>query len=399
MSEDILPRIRDQFGGAGDAGGAIQIYFFEFAVGGFHLKNLNMLRGLLQDGYNFRNRNGGTMNISSLLQGIASFAWIGFIGILITISVRASRKQPVGGLGTAAIVLIIVAVVLTSIGAGIVFVEPDELAVVVTVLGEGGIRPDPLDSGLHWIVPFAERVERYPKTNQNYTMSSTPDEGAVNGDDSIQVRTKDGQQVYIDASVLYAVDPLKVVQLYSSWRFNYEDQLVRTQARGVIREVASQYGVEEIVSTKRAEMEQLITDQLLSIFSENNLILRDFVLRNIRFSDEYAAAVEQKQIAEQQAQQAKFVVEQKKQEAEQARQIAQGQADAQVIAARGEAEALLIQAQAQAEANQVIAQSLTPELVQYQYVQKLSPNVQTIFIPSGNQFILPLPNGNPAIGQ
>lgn len=35
------------------------------------------------------------MNISSLLQGIASFAWIGFIGILVTISVRASRKQPV----------------------------------------------------------------------------------------------------------------------------------------------------------------------------------------------------------------------------------------------------------------------------------------------------------------
>jgi regulator of protease activity HflC (stomatin/prohibitin superfamily) len=57
------------------------------------------------------------------------------------------------------------------------------------------------------------------------------------------------------------------------------------------------------------------------------------VLRNIRFSDEYAAAVEQKQIAEQQAEQARFVVESKKQEAEQARQIAQGQADAAVIAA------------------------------------------------------------------
>lgn len=335
------------------------------------------------------------MNISSLLQGIAFFAWIGFIGILVTISVRASRRQAIGRLSTAAIILIVVAVLLTTIGAGLVFIEPDELAVVVTVLGEGGIRPDPLLSGLHWIIPFAERVERYPKTNQNYTMSSTPDEGAVSGDDSIQVRTKDGQQVYIDASVLYAVDPLKVVQLYSTWRFNYEDQFVRTQARGIIRDVASQYGVEEIVSSKRAEMEQQITDQLVQIFSDNNLILRDFVLRNIRFSDEYAAAVEQKQIAEQQAQQAKFVVEQKKQEAEQARQVAQGVADAQVIAAKGEAESLLIEAQAQAQANQVISQSLTPELVQYQYVQKLSPNVQTIFIPSGNQFILPLP-GVPA---
>ncbi|HNO94553.1 MAG TPA: SPFH domain-containing protein, partial [Anaerolineales bacterium] len=158
------------------------------------------------------------MNISSLLQGIASFAWIGFIGILVTISVRASRKQPVGGLSTAAIILVVTAVLLTTVGAGIVFIEPDELGIVVTVLGSGGIRPDPLDSGLHWIVPFAERVERYPKTNQTYTMTSVTDEGQIAGDDSIQVRTKDGQQVYIDASVIYAVDPIKVVQLYSTWR-------------------------------------------------------------------------------------------------------------------------------------------------------------------------------------
>jgi regulator of protease activity HflC (stomatin/prohibitin superfamily) len=337
------------------------------------------------------------MNFSSLLQGIASFAWIGFIGILITISVRASRKQPVGGLSTAAIVLVVAALVLTTAGAGIVFIEPDELGIVVTVLGSGGIRPDPLDSGLHWIVPFAERVERFPRTNQNYTMSSVADEGQTSGDDSIQVRTKDGQQVFIDASVIYAVDPLKVVQLYSTWRFTYEDQFVRTQSRGVIRDVASQYGVEEIVSSKRAEMAQLITDQLVQIFNENNLIMRDFVLRNIRFSDEYAAAVEQKQIAEQQAQQAAFVVEQRKQEAEQARQVAQGQADAQVIAARGQAESLLIEAQAQAEANRTIAASLTSELIQYQYVSTLAPNVQTIFVPSGQQFILPLPGT--AVGQ
>lgn len=337
------------------------------------------------------------MNISSLLQGIASFAWIGFIGILVTISVRASRKQPVGGLSTAAIALVVTALLLTTVGAGIVFIEPDELGVVVTVLGEGGIRPDPLDSGLHWIVPFAERVERFPRTNQNYTMSSVADEGQTSGDDSIQVRTKDGQQVYIDASVIYAVDPLKVVQLYSTWRFTYEDQFVRTQARGIIRDVASQYGVEEIVSSKRTEMAVSITEQLETIFAQNNLVMRDFVLRNIRFSDEYAAAVEQKQIAEQQAQQAAFVVEQKKQEAEQAREIARGQADAQVIAAKGEAESLLIQAQAQAEANRTIAASLTAELIQYQYVTTLSPNVQTIFIPSDQQFILPLPGS--AVGQ
>jgi regulator of protease activity HflC (stomatin/prohibitin superfamily) len=332
------------------------------------------------------------MNISALLQGIAIVAWLTFVGVLVMIFVRASRKEPTKGLNTLVIILLVAAVLLTSVGAGLVFIEPDDMAVVVTVIGGQGIRPEPLTAGLHWIVPFAERVERYSILNQTYTLSSSPDEGQSATDDSIQVRTKDGQQVYIDASVIYAIDPLKTVDLYRTWRFDYENGLVRPQARGIIRDVASQYGVEEIVSSKRTQMQQEITDQLVSIFAENNLVLRDFVLRNIRFSDEYALAVEQKQIAEQQAQQAKFVVESKKQEAEQARQVAQGAADAAVIAAKGEAEARLIQAQAEAQANQLLSQSLTPELVQYQYVLKLAPGVQTIFVPSGNQFILPLPN-------
>ncbi len=332
------------------------------------------------------------MNISTLLQGIASFAWIGFIGVLVAIFIRTSRSQPTKGLTTVLIIFLVAAILLTTLGAGLVFIEPDQMAVVVTVIGQGGIRREALTAGLHWIVPFAERVERYSILNQTYTMSSVADEGQFASEDSIQVRTKDGQQVYIDASVIYAINPLKATDLYRTWRFSYEDGLVRPQARGVIRDVASQYGVEEIVSTKRAEMQQGITNELTRIFAANNLVLRDFVLRNIRFSEEYALAVEQKQIAEQQAQQAKFVVESKKQEAEQARQIAQGQADAAVIAAKGAADARLIQAEAEAKANQLLAESLTPTLLQYQYILKLAPGVQTIFVPSGNQFILPLPD-------
>jgi regulator of protease activity HflC (stomatin/prohibitin superfamily) len=183
-----------------------------------------------------------------------------------------------------------------------------------------------------------------------------------------------------------------VVPLHIVWQNRYENGIVRPEARGLIRDAVSQYGVEEVVSSKRAEMVQIISESLAESLAENNLILLDFVLRDIHFSEEYAAAVEQKQIAEQQAQQAKFVVEQKKQEAEQARQVAEGQADAAVIAAKGAAEARLLQADAEAQANQLLGQSLTPELVQYQYILKLSPGVQTIFIPSGNQFILPLPN-------
>ena len=343
------------------------------------------------------------MNISTLLQGVASFAWIGVVGVLVLIFVRASRNQPSKGLTSLVIVLVVAAILLTSVGAGLVFLQANEYGVVISAFQPNGYRTQALGPGLHWIIPFVESVQKYSIAKQTYTMSSTSSEGAVQGDDSIQARTKDGQQIFIDASVIYAVDPTQLIQLHTVWQNRYEENVVRPVSRAAIRNAVSQFGVEELVSTKRSELESSIRDEIEAKLKANNIIMSDFLLRNIRFSDEYAAAVEQKQVAEQQAQQAKFVVESKKQEAEQARQTAQGQADAAVIAskgaaesaviaAKGAAEARLVQADAEAKANNLLSQSLTPTLLQYQYILKLAPGVQTIFIPSGNQFILPLPN-------
>jgi prohibitin 1 len=292
------------------------------------------------------------------------------------------------------LIIILVVVVIGLISSTIIFVPPDKAGVVVSYLAEGGYRKQPIYSGLHFVVPILEHVEKYTISRQTYTMSATSSEGQREGDDSILARTKDGQQVYIDASVIYAIDPPKVVELHINWQDRYPEELVRPLARGIIRDAASQYGVEEIVSSERSQLEAFISEQLSTKLSENDLVLVDFVLRNIHFSDEYAAAVEQKQIAEQQALQAQFVVESKKQEAEQARQVAQGQADSTVINAKGDAQARVVEAEAEAKANQLLADSIrdNPELISYLYVQKLSPGVQTIFVPSGNQFILPLPD-------
>ncbi len=331
------------------------------------------------------------MNIADVVRTLAGFAWLGTVILGVLMLTRAARNQGSKGLGSLTVGALIVALVLTVLGSGLVFINPQERGVVISALTDKGYRDEPLTPGLHWVVPFAEQVQRYTISRQTYTMSAANQEGQFQGDDSIRARTKDGQEVFIDASIIYAIDTSKVIQLHINWQARYEDQVVRPAARNAIRDAVSQYGVEEIVSTKRAEMEILISESIAEKMSQNDLQLVDFLLRDIHFSDEYAAAVEQKQIAEQQAQQAKLVVEQKKQEAEQARQVAQGQADAAVIAAKGAAEARLIQAQAEAQANDLLAKSLTPELLQYQYILKLAPGVQTIFVPTGNQFILPLP--------
>jgi regulator of protease activity HflC (stomatin/prohibitin superfamily) len=333
------------------------------------------------------------MNIAIALQGLATLSWGLLIGIIVLAIVRGSRGRPLKGAVSIIIATLVFALILTTVSAGLVFIQPDERGVVISAVQEKGYRQVELQPGLRWVIPFVENVRVYTIARQTYTMSIAAAEGDIFGDDSILARTKDGQEVIIDASVIYAVDPTKVVNLHIAWQDRYQNEVVRPLARGIIRDMASQYGVEEIVSSKRLELVDKITKELIAKFGENDLLMVDFVLRNIHFSDEYAAAVEQKQIAEQTALQAQFVVEQKKQEAEQARQVAQGKADSVVIEAKGSAEARLIEAEAESQALGYIAKVIqdNPDMLTYQYISKLSPAIRVMVVPSDSPYLFTLP--------
>jgi hypothetical protein len=68
-----------------------------------------------------------------------------------------------------------------------------------------------------------------------------------------------------------------------------------------------------------------------------------------------------------------------------------------VVTAQGQADANRETAAGQADANTSINASLTDELLRWQAIQKLNPNVQIMLIPSDNNFILPLPSLQPVI--
>jgi regulator of protease activity HflC (stomatin/prohibitin superfamily) len=289
------------------------------------------------------------------------------------------------------------ALIVTTLSAGLVFIDPEERGVVISALASKGYREEAMTPGLRWIVPFVERVVRYPISRQTYTMSIAPNEGQIIGDDSITARTANGQEIFIDSSVIYQIDPEQVVKVHILWQDRYPAELIRAQARGIIRDAVSQYGVEEVVADKRFEMVNYVHENMAKKLQENGLILVDFVLRNITFTPEYAASVEQKQIAEQQVQQAVFVVQQRKQEAQQAVETAKGAADSAVIAAEGAAKARLIQAQAEADSLKLIQDAIAnnPELLTYQYISKLAPNISTMLLPSNAPFVFTIPGVTP----
>ncbi|MEM2446894.1 MAG: SPFH domain-containing protein [Candidatus Bathyarchaeia archaeon] len=328
-------------------------------------------------------------------------SWLIAVGALLFLIYRLLEGGRLSSPLRLLVVIIPIAAVLSLLSAGLVFVQPDEVGVVISITHEGGIRPEPLFPGLHWVFPITEQVVKYPTARQTYTMAKTPGEDETKGEMTVEARTLDGQRIFVDSSVIYEVNPTKVISLHIRWQRRYEQDLILPETRGIIRDVVSQYRVDEVVSTKRFEVTAEISRRLEEVLAANGLTLVDFVLRDITFTPEYAQAIEQKQIAEQQALQARFVVEQKKQEAEQARQIAQGQADAAVIQAKGEAEAQvirakadaeaqLIRARAEAEALKLIASALTnPNLITYEYVSKLAPNIRVMMVPANTPFILP----------
>jgi regulator of protease activity HflC (stomatin/prohibitin superfamily) len=196
----------------------------------------------------------------------------------------------------------------------------------------------------------------------------------------------------MDATVIFSIDPEQVATIHIRWQNRFVTDLVRPQARGVIREQVAQFDVQQVYSTKRDELHDEIETKLREIFAENGLILKenDFIVRNITFTPEYADAIERKQIEEQEAERAKFVVEQQKQEAERLREEAKGEKDAAITRAEGEAEAAKIRAEGEAEAlrliNEVLVQN--PELLQYKYIEKLASNIEVMLLPANSPYLL-----------
>ena len=334
------------------------------------------------------------MRITDLITIITVIFWLAALIFIIMATVQAVRGQKIKNARGIAIIIIAGALLSTVLSAGLVFIEPQERGVVISALSPGGYRQQALQPGLRWIVPFVERVVRYPISRQTYTMSIASNEGQIQGDDSITARTADGQEIFVDASVIYQINPDKVVMVHILWQDRYSDDLVRAQSRGIIRDAVSQFGVEDVVTEKRFELVEYINQNLATKMEENGLTLVDFVLRNITFSPEYAASVEQKQIAEQQAKQAAFVVEQKKQEAQQAIETAKGEAESVVIAAEGNAKARLVEAQAEADALKLIQEAIAgnPDLLTYQYITKLAPTIDTMLLPGESPFVFQLPD-------
>ncbi len=300
---------------------------------------------------------------------------------LIFSSFRARRPtslRPMGvGLGIASLVLMV-------LGASLVSVAPNERMVIFNrVSGDLG---EPRGPGLRLINPLTTSYKIYDVSRQTYTMSAVILEGELPTDDAIPARTSDGQEVYIDITIIYAIDPENINELHKKWpNERYRSELIRPMMRSVVRDVVSEFPVESVYQ-ERATIDEQITAIIQRQMESEGLQLVDVLVRNVTFTDEYAQAIENAQVAEVRIREEEFRIQEVEKQAKQEEARAEGVANARVIEAEGEATAL-----------QLIADVIedNPALLQYQYVVSLSDNVQIMALPANSPYIFDLQSLTP----
>ena len=238
-----------------------------------------------------------------------------------------------------------------------------------------GVQPGQLGEGLHFVIPWVQTPTTYDIKTQTYTMSGNQSEAnstVGNANDALQALTADGLPVTLEMSVRFHIDPERVWKLHQNIGPMYVEKIIRPQTRSHVRMVIAQYPVVDVYGSRRAKIIEQINARLRRLFSENDLILDEALLRDVSFSTQFQQAIEQKQVAQQDVQRMTFVLDQADKERRR-----------KIIEAEGEAASIRLKAAALAK---------NPQLVQYEYVKNLPDNVRTII--TDNRAIVNLGESN-----
>ena len=139
--------------------------------------------------------------------------------------------------------------------------------------------------------------------------------------------TKDLQTVTLDLRILYRPDIEYLNTLYLNLGRDYDERILPSIANEVLKSIIAQYNAEQLL-THREQVSKEIREKLTQRASEFHIILEDIALTHLVFGKEFTIACEQKQVAQQEAEKAKYLVQQKEQEALAAIIKAEGEAEA-----------------------------------------------------------------------
>ena len=218
---------------------------------------------------------------------------------------------------------------------------------VVTTFGE--VSDTSLTEGLHFVIPFAQKVEVISNKIQIYEATA----------DAV---SKDLQAVSTKIAVNYRIRSEASARIFRDIGVDYKDVILMPTVQEGMKSVCAKYNAEQLIS-QRASVAEEIKTELEGKVNEYGIEIEKFNIVNFDFSKEFNEAIEAKQVAEQNLIKTRT-------EQNQAIVVAEAEAKKKVIAAEADAKAIKARADAQAAANKTISESLNPSLIQYQTIER-----------------------------
>ncbi|MBZ5660404.1 MAG: hypothetical protein LAO08_08365 [Acidobacteriia bacterium] len=223
--------------------------------------------------------------------------------------------------------------------------------------GSGGVRisqisgtlPGTLYPGVHLVMPLVQRVAVYDLRDHLYTTNAAP--GTATKNEILNVQTREGLTIGLAISVRYRLDPQRLGYIDANLAQPVDSEIVAPVVSTAFRDLAPNYVVREVFSTKRDEFRAKTTKTITDRLGADGIIVKEVLLRDVHLPEEYAKGLEGILLKEQESERMEFEtaiyekqvkVAELQAEAEKARQLKHSEADAasRVIAAKAEADAM-----------------------------------------------------------